>query len=80
MLARHYLRTLALEEEECGHWPACRGPHEQGHGAAWGSLAPCGDALGPSSTWRGADAADARLRLSAQHLSPCTSMLKAFPP
>ena len=38
---------------------------------AWGSPGMAGDALGPSSTWHGADEADALLLLSVQHLSPC---------
>ena len=38
---------------------------------AWGSPGVAEDALGPSSTWHDADAADALLRLSVQHLSPC---------
>lgn len=75
-LDKKYPRTLARGEEECGQRPVCseelRG---QGHGAASGSPVQGGDALGPSSTWHGADAADARLRLSAQHPSPCRNML-----
>ncbi len=42
---------------------------------AWGSPGMAGDALGPSSTWHGADVADALLRLSAQHPSPCVGIL-----
>ncbi len=38
---------------------------------AWGSPGVAGDALGPSSTWHDADAADAVLLLSAPHPSPC---------
>ena len=42
---------------------------------AWGSPGVAGDALGPSSTWHDADAADAVLLLSAPHPSPCIGIM-----
>ena len=68
------LASLAPEEEERGQWPAYNGGAlAQALEPAWGSPGQCEDALGPSSTWHGADAADALSHLSALHLSLCTS-------
>ena len=69
-----HLETHVPEEEECDQWPACsEGDLEREYPeSAWRSPAQRGDALGLSSTWRGADAVGAQWHLSAPHPFPCT--------